>query len=237
VSPLSADQSLAVDESLAVDATPAGGVASWRSQTGIEVHGVDRYMRVCRSCGGTFRAEHHLAGYCSSGCRASVRAAQVREAKSRWVERSRNAFPVEGAAQDRGISNGDGRPSPDPGSAAPVAAPSTGNQKGGSVDSGAECPICEHATEHGAWPHDVLRAGRTHCRGCHRTWLGKTRAGHCGKCHRHFSSQGGFKAHQTINRERGTVECADPATINKPMVADENGIWRWPADPDRVWPR
>lgn len=78
----------------------------------------------------------------------------------------------------------------------------------------ANCGVCAFADDYagdgddnyvgGYWPDDA--PGRSHCRGCHRSWNGLAEA-HCVRCHHHFTSGGAADVHwQGAN-------CVDPATV------------------------
>ena len=77
------------------------------------------------------------------------------------------------------------------------------------------CDTCAYATEHGSWP-PTFRA--THCRGCHRSWIGGTEC-HCTLCHLHFGGVGAFKAHRTFDTCATLEEIAEQTT--------ERGVRRW----------
>lgn len=66
-----------------------------------------------------------------------------------------------------------------------------------------DCEPCRHEAEHGWWG-----IKGTHCRRCHRTWIGYTEC-HCASCCLHFGSVAAFDAH--FRRD----ECGTPPLTTK----------------------
>jgi hypothetical protein len=72
-----------------------------------------------------------------------------------------------------------------------------------------DCAVCAHAELHGWWGSDHHG---THCRRCHRSWIGRAEA-HCPMCCRHFGSDRAAQVHKRSSRDGERVWCVDPATI------------------------
>lgn len=67
------------------------------------------------------------------------------------------------------------------------------------------------------------------CSGCERTWVG-TRAAHCPRCHRHFSTDRHYASH-LITDNGIVVGCADPAELKQPLRLVD-GTWKAPPPPN-----
>lgn len=79
-----------------------------------------------------------------------------------------------------------------------------------------ECSPCTYAAEHGWWGPEHKG---THCRVCHKSWGGTTRA-HCTVCHETFASDGVAQHHW---RKDGHLHPSDV----KGFWQDEGGFWHF----------
>ncbi len=86
------------------------------------------------------------------------------------------------------------------------------------ADHSSHCGVCVYASEHGSWPTDHRG---THCKDCHRSWVGKAES-HCTVCHRHFGSEAAGDAHR-------------PGRISKDNCEDPTGFTRFETPRGPIW--
>jgi hypothetical protein len=93
------------------------------------------------------------------------------------------------------------------------------------------CAACATARWEGWWGPSLQRS-HTHCRGCHVTYPGSQRWGHCARCHETSSGIESFDLHQRVDRETGdftpdclcTVAASCPSQESLPDVPSQR---RW----------